>query len=186
MSNNTSYLFLQSSLKGIWWMTLVIKQLQFWLGKTRTSCFLSQVSSFWACSGISGVVSDCEQGNVFLPWEWADPAPSDPLFVIDFLTVGFNGSVKRLRALGPALSVTQQAGSALSPQGRDGFVELFMLLQMYQNLILHFTLLRLRVCLGNPYWRKFIFSLFRPTLRRLRPEDMFETWVRKWQALSAL
>lgn len=27
---------------------------------------------------------------------------------------------------------------------------------------------------------------FRPTLRRLRPEDMFETWVRKWQTLSAL
>lgn len=57
-----------------------------------------------------------------------------------------------------------------------------------QHLILHFTVLglwcQLKLSLFKEVYPLFFFP--RPTLRRLRPEDMFETWVRKWQTLSAL
>lgn len=97
-----SDLLLQTSLKGFWWMTLMVKT------KQKTPCFLSQSRWFRVCSGHSGVTPVWEERNGLLPREGADPEPSDPLFVINFVLLGSNGSMKRLTALGSALSVTQQ------------------------------------------------------------------------------
>lgn len=54
-----------------------------------------------------------------------------------------------------------------------------------------FLILYLLCCCLVSAIEKFLFKetcIFfpRPTLRRLRPEDMFETWVRKYKMASAL